>query len=175
MSGINRILVPADFTSCSKEALRYAVELAERYFGAAIDVLHVWESPLETGSQAPVLVTSSSHTEQAARLQVLQGLEALLAEHEAKGVVAFKRLHESGKPVDTIIEVARRGRYDLIIMGTHGRCGMAHDYAGSVAERVVRQAPCPVLTIREKHLEPPVASATGGVAAGHQRTDPSRN
>lgn len=85
MSGINKILVPVDFSSCSKQALEYAVELAERYFGASIDVLHVWEPPRYIGLNTPILSTNGSRTsiEQAAKIQALKDMEALVAEHEA--------------------------------------------------------------------------------------------
>jgi nucleotide-binding universal stress UspA family protein len=140
MSGIHKILAPIDFSSCSKRALERAVELAERYFGASIDVLHVWEPP-RSFETTPM------------RVEALRGMEALLAEHEANGIVKFTRLHESGDALPTILEVARRGKYDLIVMGTHGRTGIAHDYLGSVAEKVVRRAPCLVLTVREDKPE----------------------
>ena len=140
MSGIHKILVPVDFSSCSKHALERAVELAERYFGASIDVLHVWEPP-RSFETTPM------------RVEALRGMEALLAEHEANGIVKFTRLHESGDALPTILEVARRGKYDLIVMGTHGRGAVAHMLMGSVAERVVRTAPCPVLTVRHPEHE----------------------
>jgi nucleotide-binding universal stress UspA family protein len=153
MSGIQKILVPIDFSACSRQALGHAVELSERYFGASIDVLHVWEPPRFVGASTPVLDArqAPSTIEQVARVECLNEMERLLAEHEAKGIVDLRRLHESGETVPTILEVARRGKYDLMVLGTHGRTGMAHDYLGSVAEKIVRRAPCPVLTFREKH------------------------
>jgi nucleotide-binding universal stress UspA family protein len=152
MSGIHKILVPVDFSACSKQALELGVELAERYFGASIDVLHVWEPPRYVELDTTVISPTGAKIplEQAAKVQALKDMEALLAEHEAKGIVRFTRLHETGEQVPVIIDVARRGKYDLIVMGTHGRTGMTHDYLGSVTEKVVRRAPCAVLTIREK-------------------------
>ncbi len=142
MTDIRRILVPVDFSTCSKDALEHAIALSERYYGASIDVLHVWESPRP----------SSSTSVEAARVEAMKAMEKVLAEHEAKGVITIHRVHEGGEPVPAILEFARRGNYDLIVMGTHGRTGMAHDYHGSVAEKVDRRAPAPVLTIREKYV-----------------------
>ncbi|HZU96273.1 MAG TPA: universal stress protein [Planctomycetota bacterium] len=164
MKTISKILVPVDFSTCSKQALEYAVELAERYTGSSIDVLHVWEPPryIPLSTQVTTNGTTTS-IEGAARVQALKDMENLIADHESRGIVKFTRLHECGEHVPTILETARRGKYDLIVMGTHGRTGMAHDYLGSVAEKVVRRAPCPVLTIRERKPAPaeaPVAAET---------------
>lgn len=150
--GIHKILVPIDFSTCSRQALAHAVELSERYFGAWIDVLHVWEPPRFVGADTPVLGLGKTATtiEQIARVETMKEMDALLAEHTLKGIVVFNRLHECGDIVPTILETARRGKYDLVVMGTHGRTGMAHDYIGSVAEKIVRRAPCPVLTFHER-------------------------
>jgi nucleotide-binding universal stress UspA family protein len=155
MKAISKILVPVDFSTCSKHALEYAVELAERYTGSTIDVLHVWEPPHYIPASAPVTTNGTTTTlEGAARVQSLKDMESLIAEHETRGIVKFTRLHECGEHVPSILEAARRGKYDLIVMGTHGRTGLSHDYLGSVAEKVVRRAPCPVLTIRERKTAP---------------------
>ncbi|MEZ0228389.1 MAG: universal stress protein [Planctomycetota bacterium] len=138
MADIRKILVPVDFSTCSRDALEHAIALSERYYGASIDVLHVWESPRPASSTAV----------EATRVQAMKEMETLLADHEAKGVIKLHRVHEGGEPVPAILDFAKRGDYDLIVMGTHGRTGMAHDYLGSVAEKVVRRAPAPVLTVR---------------------------
>ena len=167
--GIHKILVPVDFSSCSKFALERAVELAERYFGATVDVLHVWEPPRFVGASTPVVGNghkTGTTIEQVARVHALNEMEKILADHEAKGIVQFHRLHETGDPVPTILEVARRGKYDLLVLGTHGRTGMAHDYLGSVAEKVVRRSPCPVLTFREKRDAPTSPKAEASQHAG---------
>jgi nucleotide-binding universal stress UspA family protein len=152
MAGIHKILAPVDFSSCSKAALEHAVELAERYFGATIDVLHVWEPPQYVGPHTSVMTPVGKYEsiEQIAHVAAMKEMEALLAGAESRGVVQFRRLHEVGDPIQTILAVAARGAYDLIVMGTHGRTGMSHDYLGSIAEKVVRRAPCPVLTFRAK-------------------------
>jgi nucleotide-binding universal stress UspA family protein len=72
----------------------------------------------------------------------------------------------SGHPASAIVDTAREKKYDLIVMGTHGRTGLAHLFMGSVAEKVTRLAPCPVLTVRETEWKKePTASGTGVAAA----------
>ena len=149
---IQKILVPVDFSSCSRNALEFAASLAERYLGASVDVLHVWE-PLRSGNEGTANIgidSGMASIDQTAKVQAMKDMESLMAEHEVKGIVPFRRLHESGEAVPTILDMAKRAKYDLIVMGTHGRTGMAHEYLGSVAEKVVRSATCPLITIREK-------------------------
>ncbi len=129
-------------------------------------MLHVWEPPRPLGADTALVSTNGTHaSRQAAKVEALTDMETLLAEHDAKGIVKFARLHECGETVPTILEVARRGEYDLIVMGTHGRTGIAHEYLGSVAEKVVRRACCPVLTVREKERAPQKATAFAETAA----------
>lgn len=153
---IRKILVPIDFSSCSRGALEHALALANRYFGAQVDVLHVWETPryVETHPTAAGLDGQGDP----AHVKAIAEMEELLS-HAQAGSTPVGRLHEPGEPVPRILEVAARGGYDLIIMGTHGRTGMAHDYLGSVAEKVVRRAPCPVLTYRERRDQPQESAA----------------
>lgn len=166
MADVRKILVPVDFSPCSEAALAQAVELSERYFGAAVDVLHVWELPRTLVGDNLTIVSGGTHRslEEHARIQVMKEMEEFLAGVESRKSVQIRRLHEPGDPVRTILEVARKGDYDLIVLGTHGRTGMAHDYLGSIAEKVVRRAPCPVLTFRQKTsalvgADPPVKPA----------------
>lgn len=148
MRAIRRILVPVDFSEPSRRALDYAAELA-RPLDAAIEVLHV--------AEIPVFVPCASLPEAGASDQSLvavvrESAEALLAtfvgEATERGVPVRASRLELGAPAHVITEVARSGDYDLIVMGTHGRTGLSHALLGSVAERVVRQAPCPVLSVR---------------------------
>lgn len=145
---ISRILVPVDFSAHAQHALRYAIALASR-FDASLHLLHVVEDPVTTGALSPEGVMTDltelrreliAHADE--RLLVLRGQ----AERAQVPVVTSARL---GLTATTILEYARALDIDLIVMGTHGRTGMAHLILGSVAERVVRQAPCPVLTVRE--------------------------
>jgi nucleotide-binding universal stress UspA family protein len=79
--------------------------------------------------------------------EVADDLEPLLSELQEAGI-ASEYVVEPGIPEQVLVEVARRTRADLIAMGTHGRSGLSHFFLGSVAERVLRTAPCPVLTAR---------------------------
>jgi nucleotide-binding universal stress UspA family protein len=144
MSHIQRILVPVDFSQPSKKALEYAGAMATR-FDAKLDVLHVWRPTEYTGDAMVVLTRSEPELTLATFLRnhADKELSAFL-----EGVPHSARLLESGEPAQVIARVAGEGGYDLIIMGTHGRTGLPHLMLGSVAEKVVRLAPCPVLTYR---------------------------
>ena len=144
---ISRILVPMDFSAHSEHALRYATALATR-LGASLHLLHVVEDPATTGawsaeSMPPDL--AELRTELVAdaerRLRVYRGEP----EHTQVPVVTTARM---GLTSHTIVDYAAALNIDLIVMGTHGRTGIAHLLMGSVAERVLRHAPCPVLTVR---------------------------
>ena len=136
---VHRILVPVDFSPCSRAALEYAEDFAES-LGASVDLLHVWAGLYHHALEAEPLALFA-HSELA------KEMELLLGELEQRGIPAHGRLEE-GSPREAIVRAAANGKYDLIIMGTHGRTGLAHLFLGSVAESVFRRAPCPVLTIR---------------------------
>ena len=144
MSKIQRILVPVDFSETSKRALEYA-DLFVKSFDAKLDVLHVWRPSEYAGDEMVVLTRSEPELT----------LSTYLRNHADQQLTAFlkevphsKQLLEAGEPAHVIAKVAGEGGYDLIIMGTHGRTGLSHMMMGSVAEKVVRLAPCPVLTYR---------------------------
>lgn len=149
MVELKRILVPVDFSDCSSEAVEYAAMLATQ-FGATIDLLHVWEVPPYIPPEAMVGVPG--HDTQSLATMAHSHAEKEMAEFIAK--FADKKLAlgeaklESGDPARTVIDVLEGGGYDMIVMGTHGRTGLAHLLMGSVAEKVVRRASCPVLTVR---------------------------
>jgi universal stress protein A len=141
---ISRILVPTDFSSSAEAAVRYAAQLA-RAFHASIHLLHVVDNPL-----ASAMWSTEAYT---AEIEGLQINLVRAAEERLKGSVPSHTGTVStevrpGNPPQQILEVARERSADLIVMGTHGRTGLAHIMLGSVAERVVRLAPCPVLTLR---------------------------
>jgi nucleotide-binding universal stress UspA family protein len=143
---IRRILVATDFSDYSRRALQYALSLAER-MGASIDLLHVWEPPRHLESESLVMVPDapgaemeSSGLPQAGRL-----LNAWSERFHSDSVPLQLRL-ERGSAADTILRVANTG-YDLVVMGTHGRTGLARLFMGSVSQKVVARATCPVLTV----------------------------
>ena len=139
---IATILVPTDFSPCSKEALTYAAALAKR-FGAKIVLFHV----IETWSYA--MTESLQWTDLYANLTtVVEPLLDGLVQELQDGGVAAAGAFTQGVSYDEIVKKARDARADLIVIGTHGRGPIAHFLLGSVAEKVVRTAPCPVLTVR---------------------------
>lgn len=139
MAHIKRILVPSDGSPPSLAALCEAAMLAEE-LGASIDVLEV-QGPdrFEVGSAVSV----SAGTHERAQRDLEQAVDAVKRNLGER----VTRRTERGDPLRTIIDTA--ADYDLVVMGTHGRIGRLHSLLGSVAEGVVRNAPCPVLTVRQ--------------------------
>lgn len=134
---IKRILVPVDFSEESLNAVAYARDLAKQ-FEAELLLLHVIE-PIHFITESEVY-TQQRHLSQA---QLGRLAEALREEGQR-----FRNMIKGGIPSKVIVETARSARASLIVMGTHGRSGLAHAVIGSVAEKVVRTASCPVLTVR---------------------------
>lgn len=148
---MKRILVPVDYSDMSRRALEHALSFAEA-FDSRIEVLHVWEMPayvrpdLELWEEGTEDHRKSLH--EVAEVRATREMDEFL---KPLAPAARKRMTEhlrAGDPVDTIIEVAVKSSADLIVMGTHGRSGLSHLVMGSVAESVIRRAPCPVLTVR---------------------------
>jgi nucleotide-binding universal stress UspA family protein len=140
MAAIKTILVPVDFSDCSTAALEHAAWLAGK-LGAAIHVLHCWEMPSILGGEA-------EHSYRGAMKGFADtSLAALAAKMNEQGIEVESFTAELGAPAKTIVQIARKARHDLIVMGTHGRTGLDRALLGSVAERVVRCAPCPVLSL----------------------------
>jgi universal stress protein A len=144
MQKIQRILVPVDFSISSMRALEYANFLAQR-FDAKVDVLHVWK-PAEYAGDAMVVLTRSE-PELTLSTFLRNHADQQLSDF-LKGIPHSDRMLESGDPAATIVRVATEGSYDMLVMATHGRTGLSHLMMGSVAEKVVRLAPCPVVTCR---------------------------
>jgi nucleotide-binding universal stress UspA family protein len=140
---IGRILVPTDFSEESKAAIRYATRLAER-FGASIHLSYVIDSLGELKDLE--WVAWNAKIEDAT--MVLRRKLAALANEEIEELVPVYPHVVSGRPDEEIIALARAFFCDLIIISTHGRRGVSHALIGSVAERVVRHAHCPVLVVR---------------------------
>ena len=144
---VTRILVATDFSAASGAALDFAKTLAVR-FGASLHLLHVLEDPYVTGAFAadvyapppPGLRESWLHSAETTMATLMTGADKTA--FNATTEVVF------GPIARTIVERAAQMGADLIVMGTHGRGGVAHLLMGSVAERVVRTAGCPVLTTR---------------------------
>ena len=145
---ISRILVPTDFSDQSRAAFEYALFLAER-MNAPVDLLHVWEAPRYVSPDLMLAVPgwSAVTVEQFSRAQAGKELEAFLAKVDRHGV-AVKPVLEVGDPSVAICRAAKAMGADLVVMGTHGRAGLARLFLGSVAEKVVTHSEVPVLTIK---------------------------
>lgn len=146
--GFTRILVPTDFSAQSDAALATAKELATR-FGASLHLVHVLEDPYAVAAySADALGYVPPGIKDAWQHEAEKHLDALLTPSERTGFRATTTVLFSGSAAREIVEHAQNNYVDLIVMGTHGRGGFAHLLMGSVAERVVRTATCPVLTVR---------------------------
>jgi nucleotide-binding universal stress UspA family protein len=148
---LKKILCPVDFSKHSDHALRYAVAFA-RLHKAELHLLHVMEMPVYTVSGDTIdpgySVEAVRELETAARKRLENLASRVQSEHDA---VSFDLV--TGTPFVEIVQTARKTDADIIVMGTHGRTGLAHVLIGSVAEKVVRKAPCPVLTVKHPEQE----------------------
>jgi nucleotide-binding universal stress UspA family protein len=145
MKPFRKILVPVDFSAYSLESLDYAVELARR-FEATIGIVYVYQP---TSYAVPDSFELFSPSQLAAmESEFERRLQATRDEVVASGIENVETRLLMGMPATEIVSYAEANAYDLIVMGTHGRSGFGHALLGSVAEKVVRQAPCPVLTVR---------------------------
>jgi len=142
----SKILVPTDFSAGSDAALDAAIDLAVRR-QASITLVNVYQ-PIGYAFPTGSGIYTSLPLDHVIRDQ-LEALDKLQQGALAKGAKQVEIAPRTGHPPTEIRDLARAGGFDLIVMGTHGRSGMSHMLIGSVAERVVRTAPCPVLTIRE--------------------------
>ena len=152
-----RILVPTDFSTGAEHAARAAVELAAD-LGATIELVHLYYPP------SLMMPDGSTFGPSPAELvAVTEGAEAGLARavralrEASNGRVKIDGQALMGPAADGILRLADSGHYDLVVMGTHGRTGIRRLVLGSVAERVVRRASIPVLTVREPHVDSPSA------------------
>lgn len=139
------ILVPSDFSPASDAALACAKDVAIK-FNARLSLLHVVTDPKATGFWTPeVYVPSSPETQERFLREARELLESALTANEKTRFSAHIEAR-IGAAASGIRDFAREQNVDLIVMGTHGRTGLAHLLLGSVAERVLRSSPCPVLT-----------------------------
>lgn len=145
MRTIRKIVHPTDFSKGAEPALELAIEMA-RTFSAELTILYVYATPVHMGP------LGDGYALPLDLVQKLQGdaeraLEQL-SQRTAKTGIRIHTLAIEGIASETIVATAEKRGMDLIVMGTHGRTGLKHLLLGSVAERVVRAAPCPVLTVR---------------------------
>jgi nucleotide-binding universal stress UspA family protein len=154
------ILMPTDWSPASARAAEYAAALAAR-FGASLHLLHVVAYPMDGAAWPDAYWVELSDLRERMRADAERQLAALAK--SLPGVNATAEVRD-GNPPRTIVAVAKDRGCDLIVMGTHGHGAVAHLLLGSVAERVVRTAPCPVLTVGPASAaaeEPALAAAVG--------------
>ena len=147
MITLNRILVATDFSEASDSALTYGRELATR-FGATLHVLHVVENVYANTLGAENYVAVAPGLQEQLEADARQRLEELLIDSDKSGPATVPVVITATSPAFAIVNYAKDHAIDVIVTGTHGRGAFAHLIMGSVAERVVRFAPCPVLTVR---------------------------
>jgi nucleotide-binding universal stress UspA family protein len=140
---IARILVAHDFGEHAQAALDYALDLAEK-MGARVTVVHAYEIPIYGFPDGLALTGDLAGRIQAASAEAL---EAIVAKAQRPGLVVDGMIR-LGPAWSEIAGAAGETRADLVVVGTHGRRGLAHALLGSVAEKVTRSAPCPVLVVR---------------------------
>lgn len=140
---IKRILVPTDFSRSSLKAIDYAVDLAKEH-GAEVIIVHVIE-PMSYA--VPRYLPEPTALLEEQRQESLKELDRLVDRVEPQWQKCRAEVH-LGVVYDVIAQLAGKLKADLIVVSTHGRTGLAHLLIGSVAERIVRLAPCPVLTVR---------------------------
>ena len=143
------ILAPSDFSHHSETAIKAAFELASQ-FDATLHLLHVLAEPVAAIAPEPMIVSVEPpeyyHESEIACLGALKEL----SEKFNSAHVQVKTAALWGSPIDSILDYASQNAIELIVISTHGRTGLSHILLASVAESIIRNAPCPVLTFREK-------------------------
>ncbi len=163
MREVRKILVPTDFSEPSAKALAYGKELA-RLFRSSLHLLHVIEGPFLDSFPIEGYVPNMAEFNRSLEQRALQDIARLLDEFERRELRTVEAA-EFGHAAKQIRRYAKQHDVDLIVMGTHGHGAVAHLLLGSVAERVVRTAPCPVLTVRLREHDFVDADARRGTPA----------
>jgi nucleotide-binding universal stress UspA family protein len=145
---IKKILVPVDYSECSRAALAFAVEMA-RSDGAELDIVHVWDRPTYVSDAVVVQKDGGAKRSlvEMIRENAEHDMDAFVSESKLPTELRFRKRLISGNPAAKILEELERGEHALLVVGTHGRTGLSHLLLGSVAERLVRLSPVPVLTV----------------------------
>lgn len=144
MITLKKILVPTDFSEHSAKAMQYGAELAAK-FGAELHLLHSIEATPIMYGEGAFYPTETDAEIEAAAVKQLDDVKL-----DSTADLTVKRHAKHGHPFVEIVRYAKDNEVDLIIIGTHGRGAIAHMLLGSVAEKVVRKAPCPVLVVRDE-------------------------
>jgi nucleotide-binding universal stress UspA family protein len=164
MPCFQKILVPIDFSALDPDVLHTAAELCRR-FDARATLLHVWESELFSVPDNPRLYDPTSIPGWNEKL--MRSLERARHDMQANGALQIDTALVEGTPYREILRFAHDGAFDLIVLGTHGRTGLAHALLGSVAEKVVRLSQCAVMTVHKSKRSLRAADDAGKRALTH--------
>jgi len=151
MIQLKRILLPTDFSEYSAAARQYACAFADQ-FRAELHVIHVIQDLAPLVPEPGVIVPPPADYLRELELNAQTMLERVIEPAWAAGKTIVRAVRQ-GPPFLEIVRYAKETNIDLIVIGTHGRTGLAHVFMGSVAEKVVRKAPCPVLSVRHPEHE----------------------
>ena len=149
MIALKKILVPTDFSDCSDAAVKYGRAFATA-FQASLHLLHIVQDPYTQPWAAEAFPAPLGEMLVEWQTQAGKRLATLLPEPERENAVVATLV---GSPFQEIVRYASEQEIDLIVIGTHGRGALGHMLLGSVAEKVVRKAPCPVLTVHHPEHE----------------------
>ena len=152
MIALEKILVATDFSEPSEAALAYGRELA-RNFSSMLLVVHAVDDIIARSAGTDGFVFADPALQDQIEATARTRVESLLSDEDREVLRAEAAVIVSNTPAYAIVDYAQKANVDLIVMGTHGRGAVAHLLLGSVAERVVRTAPCPVLTVRHPEHE----------------------
>ena len=146
--GIRRIMIPIDYSENSRAALAYGAELALG-FGASLDIVHVWDRPTYLTDAVMVQHPGEAHKPigELIRENAQRDMAEFLAEVSLPAGVSSSSRLVSGEPASALLAELKKGEHDLVVLSTHGRTGLAHLLLGSIAEKLVRLSPVPVLTV----------------------------
>jgi nucleotide-binding universal stress UspA family protein len=152
MIALKNVLVATDFGEPAEAAVMYGRALA-RAFGATLHVLHVVQDVYHASYGSEFYIPEDPDVQHEVNEAVRKQLDTVVREATEDGMTIRSALRMSNAPAPTIVQFAKDQNIDLIVMGTRGRKGVAHLLLGSVAEHVVRTAPCPVLTVHHPEHE----------------------
>jgi nucleotide-binding universal stress UspA family protein len=164
---VQKILVPTDFSEASEPAVRYAIDLADK-FSAKVTLLHAFGLPVYPIVDGAILPTPQSVVDLVS--DVDRALDMLRTKVYRSGIAIDTRSVQ-GPPAESIVSLARDERFNLIVIGTHGRTGLKRFALGSVAEHVVRTATIPVLTVHSAPMSAESAVSTSGTTGARSIAD----
>jgi universal stress protein A len=146
--GIRQIMIPIDYSENSKAALTYGAELALG-FGASLDIVHVWDRPTYLTDAVMVQRPGEGHKPigELIRENAQHDMTEFLSQLSLPATLSISSRLIAGEPASALLAELKKGEHDLVVLSTHGRTGLAHLLLGSIAERLVRLSPVPVLTV----------------------------